>query len=284
MAVRSRLLAALAAVVVAGPASAGKPVNMNAVREMSRPGPFTVELNGKGTVRVPTGFRYVGPDRLSDFRDLTGDPAGADEVGAVVPDDGTFVVYLSLLADPKGDPLADRQAAEVGSDATRAALLKWVEERVTEGTAAREAAGRGPQKVVGWTHTPTYDDAKKRLTFGVRVGDEKAGVGQADELHYRTYVYGPDNQVVGLRLVTSQFKKLDPGLDTAKQLAGEIVLTEPERVVAESDLIHYAKVGGAGILGVGLALLVAKVLLAKPKRAPAAAAARPVARKFGSPR
>lgn len=284
MAVRSGLLAAVAALVVAVPAAAaGKIINPVAVREMSRPGPCTVELQGKGTIRVPTGFRYVGPDRLSDFHELAGDPTMPGELGAIVPDDGTFVVYLALITDAKDNPLTGLTPEEIATDAVRATLQKWVEASVAESSAKRAGVGLSSQKVMGWTHTPAYDEAKKRLTLGVRVIDEAAGPGDKDELQHRTYIYGPDQQVVLLRLVTSQFKKLDPSLEATKQLAGELTLTQPEEAAENGAMMHYAKIGGAGLLGVVLALVGAKLLMSQKRRT--APAARPAAaRKFGSPR
>jgi uncharacterized membrane-anchored protein len=286
MIARSGLLAATLALALAAPALAGgKAISPAVLREISRPGPLSIEVGPLGTFRVPTGYRFIGPDKLADFHELFGDAAQGTELGALVPDDGGYVVYLCLGKEPVEDPLTNLKADDVGTDDARAALLKWTEDRLGETAGKRANAGLPPQKVTGWTHKPAYDADKKRLTFGVRVAeDSDRADDKRDELHHRTVVYGPAGQVVTLRTVTTSFKKLDTSLEAAKQLAGEVKLAAEDGTDGTSnDVEHYAMIGGAGILGVGLALVVAKGLFGK-KRSSAPSARPAAARKFGSPR
>ncbi|MGL4420258.1 MAG: DUF2167 domain-containing protein [Gemmataceae bacterium] len=273
----------IAAIVVLGalPAWAGKPINWTQIREVSRSGPITVEIPGKANLRVPTGFRFVGSEKLSEFHELLGDTALPGEHGILLPEEGGWLVQVIV---PPVDPLKDLNIAELQTDAVKNSLMGWNESFLNEVASKRSLMGLAPLRITGWTHKPVFDSDRKRLTMGVRVSEDKDRADPSrDQLYYNVVNYGADGSCVVMKAVTS-VGSWDKPIEEVKKLTSELAFTgkppEPEEPV---DMMHYMKIGGAGLIGVAIAFVGARALLGNKSR-PTPAPNRPAARRFGSPR
>jgi uncharacterized membrane-anchored protein len=261
---------------VAGTSHAGKEINWSKVREVSRKGPFSMDLREKVTARIPTGYRFVTEDKLSVYHELIGDTPVPEEAGVILPEEGGWVVEVTF---PKEDPLKDQDPKQLNVDA----LMKWNERALEEAQPKRTAQGLPVQRVTGWTHKPAYDADGKRLTMGLRVGpaDDRSN-GKKDELHYKTLIYGPDEgQFVCLETVTA-IGNWDKPLEETKKLATEFTYKNLNDASGDEDQMYYAKIGGAGLIGVIAVVVGAKLL--GGRRPEAVPPARAAARRFGTPR
>jgi uncharacterized membrane-anchored protein len=271
-----RRIALLAAILAATPVAAGE-ISWTLIREVSRKGPFAADLRGKVNLRVPTGFRLVTEDKLRNYHELMNDAPLGDEAGVLLPEDGGWV---SIVTFPKEDPLAGIDPTQYDGEETRTKLMKWNEAVLAGMQPKRTLLGLPNIKITGWTHKPTFDPEKRKLTMGVRVGED-AGGGKRDELYYTTVMYGPNNATVAFTTVTA-VGDWQKQLEETKKLADEF--TFPTTVTAEEDsmetMMHYAKIGGAGLVGIVVVVVLARLIGAKPDRVPP----RPAARRFGTPR
>lgn len=273
-----RTAAALSLLLLAAPVFAGE-ISWTLIREVSRKGPFSADLRGKVNLRVPTGFRLVTEDKLRNYHELMNDAPLGDEAAVLLPEDGGWV---SVVTFPKDDPLKDVDPANFENDETRTKLLNWNEAVLSSTQPRRTALGLPTTKITGWTHKPTFDPVKKKLTMGVRVAEANAGGGgKRDELFYTTILYGPEDATVAFTTLTA-VGDWQKQLEETKKLSDEF--TFPTGPGAEADpmegMIHYAKIGGAGLVGIVLVVFLAKMLGGRGNAAPA----RPTARRFGTPR
>ena len=174
----------------------------------------------------------------------------------------------------------------MATDAAKAVLFEWHEKFLADATPKRVALGLPPLKPTGWTHKPAWDAEKKRLTMGVRVAEDRERAEPSkDVLYYQTVLYGPDNRFLTVRAVTS-VGNWDKPVEEMKKLVGEFAFPKGDADAdAESAVVHYGKIGGAGLVGVLVAFFGARALLGgSSKRRPSPTQSRPTARKFGSPR
>jgi uncharacterized membrane-anchored protein len=272
---RCRLAFAVTAVAcLLAETAAGRDINWTKIREVSRKGPVSVELREQVVVRVPTGYRIVTEDKLSVFHELMGDTPLPEEAGVIIPEEGGWV---AVIVFPKNDPLKDQDPTQLNTDA----LLAWNEEELELAIAKRMTAGLPALRITGWTHKPTYHPDDKRLTMGLRVTptDDRSS-GKKDEVHYKTLIYGPAGEFVCLQTVAA-FGNWDKPVEESKKLAEEFTFRGTGEGYATEDPMYYAKIGGAGLVGIIAVVLGSRLL---GGRRPEPAAASRAARRFGAPR
>jgi uncharacterized membrane-anchored protein len=265
---------ALAAVLVLVPSALAddRGVNWSLLRAVSRQGAFAIELKEKVTLRVPQGYRLVTEDKLKDYHDLMRDVPLPEEAGVLLPERGGWVAIITF---PKDDPLKGGDGQQLDSDA----LLKWNEKELEETRTKRAALGLPTLKITGWTHKPTYDEATRRLTMGMRVTDNgDQGSGKKDELYYKTLIYGPDGAFVCLQTTTA-FGNWSEPVEETKKLVSEFSYQQTLDNGAD-DPMYYVKIGGAGALAVVVVIVLSKIAGGRKPQQPA----RPTARRFGTPR
>jgi len=272
-----RIALAAVACLCAGPAAtAGGPRDLNwgKIREYSRKGAFTATFRDKFTFRVPTGYRLVYDDKIAEFRELMGEVAGPDDVGIVLPEEGGWVAIVSF---PPDDPMKGQDPKQLNAEA----LMKWNQKVYEDARPKRSAVGLSGQRVTGWTHKPAYDADGKKLTMGLRVTNEgERSGGRRDELHYKTVIYGPDGSFVCLQTETA-IGNWDKPLEETKKLAGEFSPVGAAETDTAEDPYYYPKIGGAGVVGVVLVIVLAKLI---GGRRTEVAPARQAARRFGNAR
>lgn len=276
---RVRQLAVLVAAVFglcAGPAArAGdkKEVHWSKIREVSRKGAFSISLRDKFSLRVPTGYRLVTEDKLDEYHELMGDTPVPGEVGVLLPEDGGWVAVISFPAE---DPLKGQDPKQLSNEA----LLTWNEKGLEDARPKRTARGLPELKVTGWTHKPAYDAETKRLTMGMRVAEEgDRANAKRDQLHYKTLIYNPDGAFVCLQTITG-IGNWDKPLEETKKLASEFGIPLAGEGSTD-DPLYYPKIVGAGVIGVVLVIILAKLIGGQRTEA---VPARPAARRFGTPR
>jgi uncharacterized membrane-anchored protein len=275
-----RIMLGLVAVAVFAPSAAALEINWTRLREISRKGPFSVELRNKITMRVPTGFRFFGEDKLADFHGLLGDAALADEAGALLTEEGGWVAVILI---PKENPLAGLDPKLLDSAEPKAQLLKWNEALVATAASRRAALQLPMQRITGWTHTPTYDSEKKRLTMGVRVADDGSHA-KRDHVYFCTIIYGPNPADMVAVVTQTNINSWDKPLEESRKLGDEFTFATVEAAAPESEtseaVYHYGKIAGAGLIGVVAVFLLARATGPRSPQAPS----RPPARRFGTPR
>ena len=203
-----------------------------------------------------------------------GDAPTPEEVAVLLPEEGGWVAIISF---PKLDPLKDQDRKQLNTES----LMKWNESILEDGRPKRTTLGLPVLKVTGWTHKPTYEEVGRKLIMGMRISDEQdRSNGKKDELYHKTLIYGPDEVFVCLQTVTS-FGNWDKPLEETKKLVNEFSFGQPSDE-SEDDPLYYAKIGGAGLIGVLVVVFGAKLL--GGRRPEPAGPARAAARRFGSPR
>lgn len=266
-------------VLLANPVFAAPPRGMDeaSFNRLTRVGPFSTELQGKVTLRVPTGYRIVLEDKLAEFGELSGYPVLGDEAAFITMagDRPTWHGQILLLPD---DPLKGVDVKAIAERPARDQLLDW-QRRFHEGRRPRKGATVVPSKVGAWTHTPKFNEKTKVLTMGVRLEAETDG--QKDKVCYCSIAYGPNNLTVCV-VAFAEVEDYDKAVKESGKLTEEFTFLAPEaegEPGEEEDPLYMAKVAGGGLLGSVVVLMLFRALGVGAARTPARKGARrPVAR------
>jgi hypothetical protein len=263
----------LAASALAGPPRGIDEISFN---RLTRVGPFSTELQGKVTLRVPTGYRIVLEDKLPEFGELTGYPVLGDEAAYITMavDKPTWHGLILLLAD---DPLKGIDRKTLGERPARDQLLDW-QRRFHEGRRPRKGATVVPSKVGAWTHPPKFNDKTNVLTMGVRLEAETEG--SKDKVCYCSFVYGDHDTIVCVVAYTD-VEDYDKAVKESGKLTEEFAFLSPQvsEEAADEDPYYTAKVAGGGLLGSVVVLMLFRALGIGASRPPVRKGARrPVAR------
>lgn len=266
--------------LLANPAPAGPPVrglDEATFNRLTRVGPFSTEIQGRATLRVPTGYRIVLEDKLQEFGELSGYPILGDEAAYITmaSDKPTWHGLILLLPD---NPLKGVDPANLAEPAVRAQLLDW-QRRFHEGRRPRKGATAVPAKVAAWTHPPKYNDKTKVLTMGVRLESESDL--QKDKVCYMSLLYGPADAIVCVTAF-ADVEDYDKAVKESGKLTEEFAfLAVPvEGEVEPEDPLYMAKVAGGGVGGAIVVLLLFRAMGVGSSRKPVrkGGARRPVAR------
>ena len=122
-------------------------------------GPRTESIAGKATLRTTDSLMYIDERNSKKFLELTGN----------IPSDGNFIIYNSskdwwatFEFDPSGYVKDDEK---IDADA----LLKELRDGDVEGNKERQRLGLAELHTEGWSVPPHYDEATKRLEWGVKL-------------------------------------------------------------------------------------------------------------------
>ncbi|HVE79591.1 MAG TPA: DUF2167 domain-containing protein [Gemmatimonadaceae bacterium] len=145
--------------------------------------------DGLATLDIPAGFRYLDADAARTVLvDLWGNPPqGAGEtLGMIFPadvgptDDGSWGVVITYDEDGY---VKDDEAAKMDY----AKLLAEMQADTRDESEARERAGYGTMRLVGWAQPPRYDAAAHKLYWAKELD---FGDGDEHTLNYNVRVLG----------------------------------------------------------------------------------------------
>lgn len=168
------VLAAVQAADTPAPKEAGpapeKPVSF--VDELQRvgvklkAGPGTFPLGKAAEIKLPEEYRYVGPDSLDRFYEVTQNMRGGREVAVVIaPKYMLFFDYADIgyVKDEDKDKL----------DAAK--LLKSMTENEAEANEERKKRGWDQMKLTGWATPPHYDAKTNHLKWAINLTSSQDG-------------------------------------------------------------------------------------------------------------
>lgn len=129
-------------------------------------GPATVALGKVAELKLPEGYKFVGPDSLDRFYQLTQNVRSGNEVGVVLaPDWLLFFDYdeVGYVKDDEKDKL----------DAEK--LMKTMSEGQEEANADRKQRGWDELKLKGWATAPHYDPKTNHLKWAINLASSRDG-------------------------------------------------------------------------------------------------------------
>lgn len=263
----------LASVAFAAPPRGMDEVSLN---RLTRVGPFSTELQGKVSLRVPTGYRIVLEEKLAEFGELSGYPVLGDEAAFITmaADKPTWHGLILLLTD---DPLKGIDPKTLAERPARDQLLDW-QRRFHENRRPRKGATVVPSKVGAWTHSPKFNDKTNVLTMGVRLEAETEG--SKDKVCYSSFSYGPSGTIVCVVAFT-EVEDYDKAVKESGKLTEEFTFLAPVAAedATDDDPLYTAKVAGGGVLGSIVVLMLFRALgIGAPRQPVRKGARRPVPR------
>ncbi|HEY2786361.1 MAG TPA: DUF2167 domain-containing protein, partial [Fimbriiglobus sp.] len=173
---------------------------------------------GKAHFPIPAEYEYLKGEELSAFQKLTEFSPAPEEVGVLLPDAGNWYISFSVRTD---DPLNGIAKTEIENRASSEQLLKMLRAKSDARNKDRQAAGKMPLRITGWTHKPQYDKSENRVSWGYRLTDGDDTNDEDDELYYETILYGPNGEVLDVVLV-SGVKAHSKPVDEYKKLLDSV--------------------------------------------------------------
>jgi uncharacterized membrane-anchored protein len=154
----------------------------------------TIKLPGDiATLSLPPSFRYLPPaDTERLLVEGWGNPPGSTTLGMIVPADISPLEQAgwgAIITYDKDGHVKDDDADSIKYDA----LLKEMQESVTERNAARKEKGYAPMTLVGWAEHPHYDKAEHKLYWAQELRTEGA---KENGLNYNIRVLGREGVLV----------------------------------------------------------------------------------------
>jgi hypothetical protein len=263
-------------IAVAATAAPPRGIDEASFNRLTRVGPFSTELQGKVTLRVPTGYRIVLEDKLSEFGELSGYPFLGDEAAYITMahERPSWHGLIILLTE---DPLKGIDPKALAERPARDQLLDW-QRRFHESRRPRKGATVVPSKVGAWTHTPKFNDKANVLTMGVRLEAETDG--QKDKVCYCSFAYGPNGGIACV-IAYADVEEYDKAVKESGKLTDEFTFLAPPPAeeATDEDPLYTAKVAGGGLLGSVVVLMLFRALgIGAPRQPVRKGARRPVAR------
>ncbi|WP_173050097.1 DUF2167 domain-containing protein [Nitrospira sp. KM1] len=200
-------------------------------------GPTDVTLSDQATLRLPEGYRFLGPEETQAVLKSMGNFPSGSELGLIAPakDEDWFVVVRYVDAGyVKDDDAANWNADE---------LFASIKEGTEDDNKRREAQGIPPLVLIGWEEKPHYDAQAHKVVWAISSqGSQSAGVNY-NTLALGRHGYMSMNMVGDLR----DLPQLKPHVQT---LLTNLNFTEGKR---------YADFNSATdkVAAVGLAALIA---------------------------
>ncbi|WP_414663493.1 DUF2167 domain-containing protein [Horticoccus sp. 23ND18S-11] len=152
------------------PAATEKPVSfadeLQRVGVKLKTGPATVPLGKAAELKLPENHRFVGPDSLDKFYEVTQNMRGGREVGVVLaPNYMLFFDYddVGYVKDEDKDKL----------DADK--LLKAMTESEAGANEERKKRGWDQMKLNGWATAPYYDAKTNNLKWAINLSSSQDG-------------------------------------------------------------------------------------------------------------
>ena len=156
-------------------------------------GPTDVTLSDQATLRLPEGYRFLGPEQTQNVLKQMGNIPSGSELGLIASaiDETWFVVVRYIDAGyVKDDDAANWNADE---------LFASIKEGTESDNAQREAQGFPPLILIGWEEKPHYDEQAHKVMWAISSkGKESDGVNY-NTLGLGRYGYMSMNMVGELR-------------------------------------------------------------------------------------
>lgn len=128
-------------------------------------GPATVPVGKVAEIKLPDGYRFIGPDSIERFYELTHNTRSGDELGVMLaPNDWMlFFSYddIGFVKDEdkdKLDPTKLMESMTSGQDAANK---------------ARQERGWDAMKVMGWATQPHYDPQTNNLKWAINLASSR---------------------------------------------------------------------------------------------------------------
>ncbi|MEY4691824.1 MAG: hypothetical protein RIT19_2149 [Verrucomicrobiota bacterium] len=123
-------------------------------------GPTEVQLDGRATLRIPKGFRFLEAKASRDFLKATGNRPSGQETGLLMHTRAEWWVILEFdeIGYVKDDEKSDLNAEQ---------LLESYRGGTEEMNRTREERGSPPIRIVGWHVPPNFNDVSKNLEWSV---------------------------------------------------------------------------------------------------------------------
>lgn len=145
-----------------------------------------IQLDNIATLRVPEGFKYLGPEQSAYvLTDLWGNPP-AETFGLLFPDTASVFDAGGYAIEFSYEPMGyvdDEDAGSIDYDD----LLREMQTDTRAANGMRRAQGYPAMELIGWAATPYYDAAEKKLHWAKEIHFE----GQEENtLNYNIRVLG----------------------------------------------------------------------------------------------
>jgi uncharacterized membrane-anchored protein len=137
-------------------------------------GPLVGDL-GKATIQVPAGYVFVPRHAMAEFCRMTGNPPHGAEVGAMYPEDFSYVIFFQYEGEADGHVKDD----DKNSLPDAGGLLQSIKDGTEEENRWRRDNKQSEYHVIGWEKPPFYDENTHNLTWALR--------GESDGQHNINY-------------------------------------------------------------------------------------------------
>lgn len=131
-------------------------------------GPTDAKLGDQASLKLPEGYRFLGPeDTQRVLREMGNFPSGS-ELGLVAPtanDEDWFVVIRYV----DSGYVKDDDAANWDADAMMASIKEGTE----EANKKRQERGFPPLIIKGWEEKPHYDKAANKVVWAISAQEQK---------------------------------------------------------------------------------------------------------------
>ena len=207
-------------------------------------GPTTAKIGETATLKVPAGYKFLGPAGAREFNRLTENPSPDVDEYMLAKQDQTWVAFFSfddsgyVKDDEKLDPEDILKVAREGTEASN-------EERRENGWA--------PVHVTGWAFKPQYDKGLKSLEWAFRLkGEDSPG----ESINYNTRLLGRRG-VMEVLVLTSP-ENLDASIADFKRGLPNFSFNPGEKYAEFREGDHVAEYGLAALVTGGAAAIAAK--------------------------
>jgi len=141
-------------------------------------GPTTGQIGATATIKVPEGYKFMGPEGAREFNRLTENPSPDVDEYVLAKQDYSWIAFFSYsdVGYVKDDEKLDADD-----------LLKSVSEGTEEGNEERRDNGWAPVHVTGWAFKPQYDNGLKSLEWAFRLKGEDS---DGESINYNTRLLG----------------------------------------------------------------------------------------------
>ncbi|HEY6083787.1 MAG TPA: DUF2167 domain-containing protein [Nitrospira sp.] len=152
-------------------------------------GPGEVKLSDQATLRLPEGYRFLGPEQTQAVLKQMGNFPSGSELGLIAPTgkETWFVVVRYFDAGyVKDDDAANWNADE---------LFASIKEGTENDNTRREAQGFPPLILIGWEEKPHYDAQAHKVVWAISSKDQHSTGVNYNTLALGRYGYMSMNMV-----------------------------------------------------------------------------------------
>ncbi len=203
-------------------------------------GPVDVRLGDQAVLKLPEGYRFLGPADTKRALTAMGNFPSGEELGLVASANATGGdTWFVVIRYQETGYIKDDDAKSWDADA----LLADIKAGTDEANAKRKELGIPPLIIRGWEQKPTYDQASNKVVWAISALDEGKGGVNYNTLALGRHGYLSMNMVGPLE----ELPKLKPHTQT---LLANLTFVEGKR---------YADFNSATdkVAAVGLAALIA---------------------------